>query len=398
MMTERFRSGSITLAERMGRLGTESAFDVLLKAKALEAQGRSVVHLEIGEPDFDTPSHIIDAGVEALRSGQTHYTPAAGIPELRQAIAEYISRTRGVPCEAERVVVTPGGKPIMFFTILALVQEDDEVIYPDPGFPIYESVINFTGATPVPLTLREEHDFGFDIDELKSLVSDRTRLVIINSPHNPTGGIIGDEALAELARLAVEHDFLVLSDEIYTRMVYEGTPRSVISLPGMLDRTIILDGFSKTYAMTGWRLGYGVMPVALAEQVTRLVINCNSCTPGFSQLAAVAALTGPQDAVDTMVAEFKRRRDAVVNGLNEIPGISCRTPAGAFYVFPNITGLGRGSDEIADLLLREGGVALLAGTAFGKAGEGYLRLSYANSLANIEEALDRIARTVEGMA
>ncbi|HVX29098.1 MAG TPA: pyridoxal phosphate-dependent aminotransferase [Nitrolancea sp.] len=397
-MTERFRSGSITLADRMGRLGTESAFDVLVKAKALEAQGRSVVHLEIGEPDFDTPAHIIEAGVEALRSGQTHYTPAAGIPELRQAIADYIAQTRGVPCEAERVVVTPGGKPIMFFTILALVQAGDEVIYPDPGFPIYESVINFSGATPVPLTLREERDFSFDVDELKSLVSDRTRLVIINSPHNPTGGIIGDEALEELARLAVEHDFLVLSDEIYTRMVYDGTPRSIISLPGMLDRTIILDGFSKTYAMTGWRLGYGVMPVALAEQVTRLVINCNSCTPGFSQLAAVAALTGPQDAVDTMVAEFKRRRDAVVNGLNEIPGITCRTPAGAFYVFPNITGLGRGSDEIADLLLREGGVALLAGTAFGKAGEGYLRLSYANSLANIEEALDRIARTVEGLA
>jgi len=397
-MTERFRSGSITLAERMGRLGTESAFDVLVKAKALEAQGRSVVHLEIGEPDFDTPSHVIDAGVEALRSGQTHYTPAAGIPELRQGIADYISKTRGVPCEAERVVVTPGGKPIMFFTILALVQAGDEVIYPDPGFPIYESVINFTGATPVPLTLREDRDFGFDVDELRSLASERTRLVIVNSPHNPTGGIIGDEALAELARLAVEHDFLVLSDEIYTRMVYDGTPRSVISLPGMLDRTIILDGFSKTYAMTGWRLGYGVMPVALAEQVTRLVINCNSCTPGFSQLAAVAALTGPQDAVDTMVAEFKRRRDAIVNGLNEIPGISCRTPAGAFYVFPNITGLSHSSDEIADLLLREGGVALLAGTAFGKAGEGYLRLSYANSLANIEEALDRIARTVEGIA
>lgn len=397
-MTERFRSGSITLAERMGRLGTESAFDVLVKAKALEAQGRSVVHLEIGEPDFDTPQHIIDAGVEALRSGQTHYTPAAGIPELRQAIAGYIGQTRGVPCEPERVVVTPGGKPIMFFTILALVQAGDEVIYPDPGFPIYESVINFTGATPVPLTLREDRDFGFDIEELKSLVSERTRLVIINSPHNPTGGIIGDEALAELARLAVEQDFLVLSDEIYTRMIYDGTPHSIISLPGMLDRTIILDGFSKTYAMTGWRLGYGVMPVELAEQVTRLVINCNSCTPGFSQLAAVAALTGPQDAVDTMVAEFKRRRDAIVNGLNEIPGISCRTPAGAFYVFPNITGLGRSSDDIADLLLNDAGVSLLAGTAFGKAGEGYLRLSYANSLANIEEALDRIARTVEGLA
>jgi len=396
-MEQRFHTGSIALAERMSRLGTESAFDVLVRARALEAQGRSVVHLEIGEPDFDTPAHIIEAGVNALRSGQTHYTPAAGIPELRQAIAEYVGRTRGVRCEAERVVVTPGGKPIMFFTILALVGPGDEVIYPDPGFPIYESVINFAGATPVPLPLREENDFGFDVAELKSLVTERTRLVIVNSPHNPTGGIIGAAAQEGLARLAVEHDFLVLSDEIYTRMVYEGSAPSVISLPGMLDRTIILDGFSKTYAMTGWRLGYGVMPPGLAEQVTRLVINCNSCTPGFSQLAAVAALTGPQDAVETMVAEFRRRRDAIVNGLNEIPGITCRTPAGAFYVFPNITGLGRRSGELADMLLNEGGVSLLAGTAFGQNGEGYLRLSYANSLANIEVALDRIARTVEGL-
>ncbi|HEX3723434.1 MAG TPA: pyridoxal phosphate-dependent aminotransferase [Nitrolancea sp.] len=397
-MEPRFHSGSIALAERMSRLGTESAFDVLVRARALEAQGRSVVHLEIGEPDFDTPAHIVDAGVAALRAGQTHYTPAAGIPELREAIAEYVGRTRDVPLDAAQVVVTPGGKPIMFFTILALVGLGDEVIYPDPGFPIYESVINFAEATPVPLPLREESDFGFDIAELESLITERTRLVIVNSPHNPTGGIIDQSTLESLARLAIDRNFLVLSDEIYTRMVYEGSPRSVISLPGMLDRTIILDGFSKTYAMTGWRLGYGVMPVGLAEQVTRLVINCNSCTPGFSQTAAVAALTGPQDAVDTMVAEFRRRRDAIVNGLNEIPGITCRTPAGAFYVFPNITGLGRSSDEIANLLLNEGGVALLAGTAFGRAGEGYLRLSYANSLANIEEALDRIARTVEGMA
>jgi len=396
-MEQRFHTGSIVLAERMSRLGTESAFDVLVRARALEAQGRSVVHLEIGEPDFDTPAHIVEAGVDALRSGQTHYTPAAGVPELRQAIAEYVGRTRGVACEAERVVVTPGGKPIMFFTILALVGPGDEVIYPDPGFPIYESVIKFAGATPVPLPLREENDFGFDVAELESLVTERTRLVIVNSPHNPTGGIIDAAALAGLARLAVEHDFLVLSDEIYTRMVYQGSAPSVIGLPGMLERTIILDGFSKTYAMTGWRLGYGVMPPGLAEQVTRLVINCNSCTPGFSQLAAVAALTGPQDEVETMVAEFHRRRDAIVNGLNEIPGITCRTPAGAFYVFPNITGLGRSSDEIANILLNQAGVSLLAGTAFGRNGEGYLRLSYANSLANIEEALDRIARTVEGL-
>ncbi len=387
----------IALAERMSRLGTESAFDVLVRAKALEAQGRSVIHLEIGEPDFDTPSHIVEAGVQALRSGETHYTPAAGIPELRRAIADYVSRTRGIEVGSERVVVTPGGKPIMFFTILALVGPGDEVIYPDPGFPIYQSVINFAGAKPVPLHLREEKDFGFDAEELESLVTDRTKLVIINSPHNPTGGIIGDNELEVLARLAVERDFLVLSDEIYTRMIYDGSPKSIASIPGMLDRTIILDGFSKTYAMTGWRLGYGIIPPDLAEQVTRLIINCNSCTPGFSQHAAVAALTGPQDAVDEMLVEFRRRRDAIVNGLNEIPGISCRKPAGAFYVFPNVTELGRPSGELADLLLNEGGVALLAGTAFGKAGEGYLRLSYANSLANIEEALDRIARTVEGL-
>ncbi len=395
VMVSKISSNSIELAERMGRLGTESAFDVLVRAKALEAQGRSVIHLEIGEPDFDTPAHIVDAGVAALRSGETHYTPAAGIPELRQAIADYISRTRGIEVGPERVVVTPGGKPVMFFTILALAGPGDEVIYPDPGFPIYHSVINFAGATPVPLKLREEKDFGFDAAELESLVSDRTKLVIINSPHNPTGGIIGDPELETLARLANQHGFMVLSDEIYTRMVYEGASTSVATLPGMLDRTIILDGFSKTYAMTGWRLGYGIMPQFLAEQVTRLVINCNSCTPGFSQRAAIAALTGPQDAVDEMLVEFRRRRDAIVNGLNEIPGISCRTPAGAFYVFPNITELGRPADEVANLLLDEGGVALLSGTAFGKAGEGYLRLSYANSLANIEEALDRIARTVE---
>ncbi|MGA7671423.1 MAG: pyridoxal phosphate-dependent aminotransferase [Nitrolancea sp.] len=390
-------SGGIELAERMSRLGTESAFDVLLRAKALEAQGRNVVHLELGEPDFDTPAHIVEAGVDALRSGQTHYTPAAGIPELRQAIADYISNTRGVDVGPERVVVTPGGKPIMFFVILALVGPGDEVIYPDPGFPIYESVINFAGAKSVSLQLREEKEFGFDPSDLERLVTDRTKLVIVNSPHNPTGGIVSDDALQTLARLANERGFMVLSDEIYTRIVYDGSPKSVVSLPGMLDRTIILDGFSKTYAMTGWRLGYGVMPAELAEHVTRLVINCNSCTPGFSQHAAVAALTGPQDCIDDMVVEFRHRRDAIVNGLNEIPGISCLKPAGAFYVFPNITELGRSSNEVADLLLNEGGVALLSGTAFGKAGEGYLRLSYANSLPNIEEALDRIARTVEGM-
>ncbi len=386
------------LAERMERLGTESAFDVLVRARALEAQGKHVVHLEIGEPDFDTPEHIVEAAVAALRAGETHYTPTAGIPQLREAIASYTSETRGVQVGPERVVVTPGGKPIMFFVILALAQEGDEVIYPDPGFPIYESVINFAGAKPVPLTLREEHGFSFDPAELEALVTERTRLVIINSPHNPTGGMIGTEALETLARLAVERDFVVMSDEIYSRIIYEGVFDSIVRQPDMLDRTVILDGFSKTYAMTGWRMGYGVMPTWIAEQVTRLAVNCNSCTPGFSQLAAVAALTGPQDAVSAMVAGFGRRRDAMVAGLNAIPGISCLTPNGAFYVFPNVSALGASSKAIAGKLLDEGGVALLWGSAFGAAGEGYLRLSYANSLENIEEALARIRRTVEAMA
>jgi aspartate/methionine/tyrosine aminotransferase len=381
---------TIRLASRMRRLGTETAFEVLVRARALETQGKDVVHLEIGEPDFDTPAHIVEAGVQALRDGQTHYTPAAGLPQLRAAIAEYVSRTRGVELGPERVVVTPGAKPIMFFVILALAGPGDEVIYPDPGFPIYESVIKFAGATPVPLTLREERAFSVDPAELRALVSDKTRLVIINSPHNPTGGIIGADALDELAQLALEHDFMVLSDEIYTRMVYEGAgvPESIVTRPGMAERTIILDGFSKTYAMTGWRLGYGVMPPALAEQVTRLAINNHSCVPGFTQLAGLAALTGPQQPVDAMVAEFRRRRDAIVAGLNEIPGVRCLTPAGAFYVFPNVSALGD-SATLANRLLDEGGVALLDGGAFGAAGQGYLRLSYANSLPNIERALER---------
>lgn len=384
---------SIRLAERMEKLGTESAFDVLVRARALEAQGKHVVHLELGEPDFDTPAHIVEAAVAALRNGDTHYTPTAGVPALREAIASYISETRGTDVGPERVVVTPGGKPIMFFVIQALAGPGDEVIYPDPGFPIYESVINFSGATPVPLTLREERGFSFEPEELRALVTDKTRLVIINSPHNPTGGMVSEAALRELASLAIEHDFLVLSDEIYSRMIYDGALESISSYPGMLDRTIILDGFSKTYAMTGWRLGYGVMAPRLAEQVTRLAVNCNSCTPGFIQAAAVAALTGPQDGVDTMVAEFQRRRDAVVAGLNDIPGVSCVMPAGAFYVFPNISQLGQPTQKVADELLKEGGVAALAGTAFGAAGDGYLRLSYANSLENLQLALDRMRDT-----
>jgi aspartate aminotransferase len=381
---------SIQLAERMGMLGTESAFDVLVRARALEAQGRHIVHLQLGEPDFDTPEHIIEAGVQALRSGETHYTPAAGIAPLREAIAREISKTRGIVVGADNVVVTPGGKPIMFFAVLALAGPGDEVIYPDPGFPIYESVINFAGATPVPLKLREEQGFSFAPEELTSLVTDRTRLVIINSPHNPTGGVVSSEALDELARLAVEKNFVVMSDEIYSRILYEGHHESITTRHGMLERTIILDGFSKTFAMTGWRLGFGVMPEPLAQQVTRLAINCNSCVPAFTQLAGVAALTGPQQPVERMVAEFRTRRDAIVAGLNDIPGVTCLTPPGAFYVFPNVSSFGQSSASIADRLLNEGGVALVAGTAFGAAGEGYLRLSYANSLENINLALERM--------
>ncbi|MEZ4522646.1 MAG: pyridoxal phosphate-dependent aminotransferase [Thermomicrobiales bacterium] len=387
------RRSPARLAERMGRLGTESAFDVLVRARALEAQGRDVVHLEIGEPDFDTPEHIVEAGIEALRNGETHYTPAAGIPALREAIASHVSATRGVQYEPEQVVVTPGGKPVMFYSILALAGPSDEVIYPDPGFPIYGSVVNFAEATPKPLPLREEREFRFDLEELRDMVSDRTKLVIINSPGNPTGGVLGDEELSLLADLAVKHDFYVLSDEIYREMVYqEEPPRSIVSYPGMAERTIILDGFSKTYAMTGWRLGYGVMPQPIAEAVTRLAINCNSCVPGFTQIAGVAALTGPQEPSRSMVQEFRRRRDAIVAGLNEIPDVRCLMPEGAFYVFPNVSAYG---DDVADYLLQEAGVALLDGAGFGAQGRGYMRISYANSLPNIEKALDRIAGALE---
>lgn len=380
------------LAERMSRLGTESAFEVLARARALEAQGRSVIHLEIGEPDFDTPEHIVAAAIDALRSGDTHYTPAAGLPELRAAIAEEVSRTRGIPVDPDQVVVTPGGKPIMFFTILALAEDGGEVIYPDPGFPIYESVIRFAGATPVPLPLREELGFAFDPDELRRLVTARTRLVIVNSPHNPTGAVIGREALEELARLAQEYGFVVLSDEIYRRIVYDAEVRSIASFPGMAERTVILDGFSKTYAMTGWRLGYGVAPRWLAEHLVRLAVNCHSCVPGFTQRAGLAALRGPQEPVERMVAEFRRRRDAVVAGLNSLPGVRCLEPAGAFYVFPNVTGTGRAAETLARELLERAGVAVLAGTAFGQYGQGYLRLSFANSLENLLEAIERMRR------
>ena len=381
------------LAERMSRLGTESAFDVLMRARALEAQGRDIVHLEIGEPDFDTPEHVVQAGIDALQRGDTHYTPAAGTPALRQAIAGYVGQTRGVPVVPEQVVVTPGGKPVMFFVIMALAGPGDEVICPDPGFPIYASAVAFAGATPVPLTLREEDGFAVDPDALRALVNERTKLIILNSPHNPTGGVIPSAALDEIARLAVERGVPVLSDEIYSRMVYDGAFESITSRPGMAEQTVILDGFSKTYAMTGWRLGYGVMPAALAEQVTRLAVNTHSCVPGFTQVAGVAALTGSQAAVDAMVAEFRQRRDVVVAGLNAIPGVTCQVPAGAFYAFPNVSRLGD-SAAIADRLLDEGGVAVLDGGAFGAAGRGYLRLSYASSLDRLETALTRMRQVL----
>ncbi|HUV94139.1 MAG TPA: pyridoxal phosphate-dependent aminotransferase [Anaerolineae bacterium] len=382
----------IRLAERMSRLGTESAFEVLAKARALEAQGREIVHLEIGEPDFDTPSHIIEAACRALREGATHYTPSNGIPELRQAIAEGLSRRRGHEIDPQQVVVTPGAKPIMFFVIMALAEPGTEVIYPNPGFPIYESMINFVGAEPVPIPLREEREFRFDVNELRDLVSDRTALIILNSPQNPTGGCLEPEDLAAMAEMCAEHDIPVLSDEVYEDILYEGEFASISSYPGMStsERTIILHGFSKSYAMTGWRLGYGVMPLSLAEQVARLMTNSNSCTAAATQWAGIEALTGPQDSVATMVQAFRERRDVIVEGLNRIPGITCVKPKGAFYVFPNITGTGMDSRSCADFLMEEAGVACLSGTGFGKHGEGYVRFSYANSVENIRKALDRM--------
>ncbi len=385
----------MNFAERMSRLGTESAFEVLARARALERQGREIVHLEIGEPDFDTPAHIKDAAKRALDAGATHYGPSAGLPELREAIAQHIAETRGIPVNPEEVVVTPGAKPIIFFTILALVNRGDEVIYPNPGFPIYESVINFVGGVPVPIPLREETGFGFDLALFERKVSKQTRLIIINSPQNPTGGVLEQEQIQSIAELARHWQIPVLADEIYRHFLYEGEFASIASLAGMKAQTIILDGFSKAYAMTGWRLGYGVMPIPLAEHVTRLMVNSASCTATFVQLAGLAALQGDQSPVARMVAEFKRRRDLIVAGLNKLSGVSCRSPRGAFYVFPNVSGLRQPAAEIADLLLNEAGVAALSGTAFGQHGEGYLRLSYANSEANLRKALDRMRPVFE---
>ena len=380
----------LRLAERMSRLGTETAFEVLNKARALERQGKHIIHLEIGEPDFDTPKNIVDAGVDALHKGWTHYGPSAGLPELRQAIADEISRTRGVEVKSEEVVVVPGGKPIIFFSILALVDPGDEVIYPNPGFPIYESMINYIGGRAVPIQLHEEKDFGLDVGELSALISDRTKLIIINSPQNPTGGVLSKKDIRDIANAIGDRNIMVLSDEIYSRLIFEGEHYSIMSVPGFKDRTILLDGFSKTYAMTGWRMGYGVMRPDLAAHVTRLMTNSNSCTASFTQVAGIEAVRGDQSSVDNMRDEFRRRRDAFVAGLNRIKGFSCRMPKGAFYVFPNITRTGWKSKKLADALLDEAGVACLSGTAFGEYGEGYLRFSVANSLENLNIALDRI--------
>jgi aspartate aminotransferase len=374
----------------MAQLGTESAFEVLARAKAMEAAGHKVIHLEIGEPDFPTADHIVQAAVDALHAGHTHYVPAPGIPALREAVASFLSRAGRLETTPDRVIITPGAKPVMFFAILALCGPGDEVLYPDPGFPMYESITRFAGATPVPLPLREANGFRVDIQELESLITERTRLLVINSPHNPCGSALTRADCAAIAEIAVRHDLLVLSDEVYWAIRYGGEHASVLEFDGMADRTILLDGWSKTFAMTGWRLGFGVFPPALVEPVTRLAINSVSCTSAFSQYAAIAALTGRWDPVDAMVAEFGRRRDFIVAGLNDIPGISCLEPQGAFYVFPNITGTGQSSAELAARLLTQAGVAALSGTAFGLCGEGYLRLSYANSVENIAAALDAI--------
>jgi aspartate aminotransferase len=382
----------------MERIGVESAFEVLARARALERQGRSVIHLEIGEPDFPTPAHVIEAGKRALDQGWTKYGPTQGLPELREAIAAYVSRTRGVSVGPESVCVVPGGKPIIFFTLIALVEAGDEVIYPDPGFPIYESMIRFLGGVPVPMPLVETRGFSFDLDLFRDRLSGRTKLVILNSPQNPTGGVIPAQDLARMAEMLRERDVMVLSDEIYSRIWYESEPASIVQFDGMLEKTVLLDGFSKTYSMTGWRLGYGAMPVWLADAVGKLMVNSNSCTASFTQRAGIAALEGTQDCVASMVAEFRRRRDVIWKGLNEIPGFRCTLPAGAFYAFPNVAGTGVPSKELADFLLNDAGVACLHGGAFGTHGEGYLRLSYANSLPNILEALDRIRKVSERWA
>ncbi|MGC9318348.1 MAG: pyridoxal phosphate-dependent aminotransferase [Armatimonadota bacterium] len=378
------------LAERMSRLGTETAFEVLARAGELEAEGRDIIHLEIGQPDFDTPDYIKDAAYQALQDGYTGYGPSAGLPEARERYAQYLSETRGIECDASEIVITPGAKPILFFSILALVDEGDEVICPNPGFPIYESVTEFVGATAVAAPLREEREFRLDPEELASLVTPKTKMIIINSPHNPTGSMLTMEDLEQIAEVALENEIWVLSDEPYSKMVYDGEFHSIAEIDGMKDWTILLEGFSKTYAMTGWRLGYAAMRPELAEQIAKLQTNSNSCTASFIQIAGIAAYDGPQEESEAMMAAFEERRDVMVEGLNRLPGVSCLSPAGAFYVFPNVTETGIDSKELASRCLEEAGVAVLSGTAFGRYGDGYLRLSSANSTDNIEAALERI--------
>jgi aspartate/methionine/tyrosine aminotransferase len=380
----------------METLGTETAFEVLAKAKALEKQGKNIVHLEIGEPDFDTPKNIKDAAIKALNDGYTHYGPSAGLPEFREVIAQYVSKTRGIKAEADEVVVTPGAKPIMCFSILALVNPGEEVLYPNPGFPIYESLINFVEAKPVPIPLLEENDFRLDPEYVKKNITKKTKMIILNYPENPTGGILTREDLKIIADcIANRDDVFVLADEIYSRIIYEGKHESIASLPGMKEKTILLDGFSKTYAMTGWRLGYGVMRKDIAQKVAQLMTNSNSCTCTFTQIAGTEALKGPQTDAEKMVAEFKKRREVIVSGLNSIKGITCKKPRGAFYVFPNIKGTGMDCRKLGDHLLYNAGVAVLPGTSFGKHGEDHLRLSFANSIENIKKALERLAKAVE---
>ena len=384
------------LASRQDRLGTETAFETLAKARALERQGRHIIHLEIGEPDFDTPAHIRQAAKDALDQGYTHYGPSPGQMELREAIARHQTERQGYEISPERVIVTPGGKPVMFFTIMALIEEGTEAIYPNPGFPIYESMINYMGGMAVPAPLKEEFDFSLDVEELRQSVTSRTKLIIVNSPNNPCGSIIPRDDLRKIAEIAVEHDLAVLSDEIYKDMYYEGEHDSITQFPGMVERTVILDGFSKSYAMTGWRLGYGVFPEWMVDAVSRLMTNSVSCTSVFSQMAAIKALEGPRDSVGEMMKEFTVRRELVVDGLNSLPGVTCKTPKGAFYAFPNVTGTGLSSRQFADQALQEAGVALLSGTAFGKHGDGYIRISFANSQDNLREGVERLRRMLAG--
>lgn len=381
---------NIPFAERMSRLGTEGAFEVLARAKRLEAQGKDIIHLEIGEPDFPTAPHIVEAGIQALREGWTHYGPSAGIAELREAVAEDAGRRRGIRVDPSEVIITPGAKPVFFFAVLAVVGPEDEVLYPDPGFPIYESMIRFAGARPMPYALREENDFDVAASAILEKLSPRTRMVILNSPQNPSGGVMAPAELRTLAAELSRRDLFIFSDEIYSRLIFEGSPSSIAQFEGARERTIILDGFSKSYAMTGWRLGYGIMNPALVEEMTRLMINSNSCTATFTQRAGIAALRGDQTCVDRMVEEFRRRRAVIVDGLNRIPGFHCRRASGAFYAFPNIRATGIKSRDLAEALLREAGVACLPGTAFGAGGEGYLRFSFANSVENITKAMERI--------